>query len=89
MPSLESTSIRATAKPVDSLDEQLPLDRQPSQCTSSEAHGYQRAGVGQSGIGPSAYQDRHLPALEAIAWRLRRACAHAPQVWAPQVSRPT
>jgi len=85
MPALESASILATPKPVDSL-EPLRLRSQPtltdSQCTSSEAFGYQRAGVSESGTGPSAHRHRHRPAFEAIARRLRRACAHSARAWA-------
>jgi hypothetical protein len=85
MPSLESTNIRATPRAVDGV-EPVRLRSQPtltdSQCTSSEAFGYQRAAVSTSGTGRRAHRHRHVPAFEAIARRLRRACAHSARAWA-------
>jgi len=85
MPSLESTSLRATPKPVSRL-EPLGLRSQPTltdtQCSSSEAFGYQWAGVRESGTRPSGRRNRHLPAFAAIARRLRRACVRSAPAWA-------
>jgi hypothetical protein len=85
MSSLESTSILPVPKTVDSL-EPLGVRSQPtltgSQWASSEAFGLLTADLSESGAAPSAHQGRHVPAVEAIAQRLRRAFAQSARAWA-------